>query len=259
MAFDNLAIKGDISLVYSKLPEIAKKAGWPVEVWSCPVSNSSGLYDSNRETELTHYISLTYGLHTDLESDVHVNFGNDITICNVCNITPTQKRELTEDEYNNILYQFYIDIVLPLLNDTSFTCEYERMVSVSRVPTGQMSIELSNGNNVYITLQAIKSYSFAVDRVIESYEFSDQAVMQMVKEFSKGNIVIDVSKLDLLLTDGSETPEKLLNTYSITRILVNNSIYSPRWNTAANGYNDTEFNRSQSSYADSTEFVIRFE
>ena len=194
-------------------------------------------YDPNITGSTIRYIVFS-GVYNEITFDVHFVFKPNFREAFVGNICPSNRSQLSPNEYNQCLDKFVNDVVKWYEKNTDwgeFRYEYTALpstpikpIEVSKVLDNHMTFSFTDESGVTVDMSAVIKADIRVSGIIEHYEPKDpDAVFTSAKVYSSAVITLDIGKTDAYKIVGSEmTPiERLKKTNDINGFEFNGSTY----------------------------------
>ena len=155
------------------------------------------------------------GEYSEIKFDVHFAFKPDFREAFVGNVCPTNRSQLSPNEYNQCLDNFVNEVVnwYDTNNESSgFKYEYNAIESTpikpleaSKVPAGHMTFSFTDDSGVCVDMSAVIKADIRVSGIVEHYNPKNpDAVFTSAKVYSKAIITLDIGKTDAYKIVGSE-------------------------------------------------------
>lgn len=194
-------------------------------------------YDPNVSGSTIKYI-IFCGECNEITFAVHFAFKQNFCEAFVGNICPTNRSQLTPNEYNQCLDKFVNEVVNWYDKNTEssgFKYEYNALASTpikpleaSKVPAGHMTFSFSDESGVTVDMSAVINADIRVSGLFEHYNPNDpESIFKSAKVYSSAVITLDIGKTDAYQIVGSEmTPiERLKKPNDIGGFEFNGSTY----------------------------------
>lgn len=179
-----------------------------------------------------------HGGYDEITFDVHFAFKPDFREAFVGNICPTNRSQLSPNEYNQCLDKFVNEVVKWYEGNSAcsgFKYEYDRLDStplkpleVSKVPAGHMTFSFSDDSGVSVDMSAVIKADIRVSGLIEHYDPKDpDSIFTTAKVYSSAVITLDIGKTDAYKIVGSEMKplDRLMEPNDIRGFEFNGSTY----------------------------------
>jgi len=199
--------------------------------------------DPNVSGSKIKYVSFR-GEYNYITFDVHFAFKSNFSEAFVGNICPTNRSQLTPDEYNQCLDNFVNEVInWYVKNNESSGFRYDytalsfppikpieapKTLEVSKVPAGHMTFSFTDDSGVCVDMSAVIKADIRVSGLVEYYEPKDpDAIFTSVKVYSSAVITLDIGKTDAYKIVGSEMSpiERLKKPNDINGFEFNGSTY----------------------------------
>ena len=166
-------------------------------------------YDPNITGSTIRYIVFS-GVYDEIKFDVHFAFKQNFCEAFVGNVCPTNRSQLSPNDYNQCLDKFANEVVnwYDKINaDGEFRYEYTAILSTpikpleasaSKVPAGKIVFSINDGEaGVSVELYAVVSADIDVAKIIERFDPSnEESVLTTAKMYDSADIILDTSKTD---------------------------------------------------------------
>ena len=173
-------------------------------------------YDPNITGSTIRYVVFS-GVYDEIKFDVHFAFKQNFCEAFVGNVCPTNRSQLSPNDYNQCLDKFVNEVVSWYDKNTawgSFRYEYTALPSTpikpleleaSKVPAGHMTFSFTDDSGVCVDMSAVIKADIRVSGFVEHYDPKDpDAVFTTAKVYSSAVITLDIGKTDAYKIVGSE-------------------------------------------------------
>jgi hypothetical protein len=196
-------------------------------------------YDPNVPGSTINYVVFR-GEYNEITFDVHFAFKPNFREAFVGNVCPTNRSQLSPNDYNQCLDKFVNEVVKWYDKNTAwgeFRYEYTALPSTpikplvleaSKVPAGHMTFSFTDDSGVCVDMSAVIKADIRVSGLVEHYEPKDpDAVFTSAKVYSSAVITLDIGKTDAYKIVGSEMSpiERLKKPNDINGFEFNGSTY----------------------------------